>query len=207
MADRPLRPDAATTFRIEPMSPADIPAVVALQVTSLDGSIVTELGHAFLNRFHRLALAHDTSRALVAKDDGRLVGFALGALDVHAFNRHVKPRVIGAIVRALLSPSRIRLAGSLVRSILEGEPQPPIPAELLLLVVDAGARRRGVGAALLAALESSFARQGAARYRVAVRSHLAAARAFYSAERFALEQERQVLGRPMVYLIKDLGTG
>jgi hypothetical protein len=37
---------------------------------------------------------------------------------------------------------------------------------------------------------------------VAVRSHLEAARAFYVALGFEHEQERLVLGRPMVYLTK-----
>jgi hypothetical protein len=51
-------------------------------------------------------------------------------------------------------------------------------------------------------MEDAFDRDEVARYRVAVRSHLAAARAFYSALNFEHEQERHVLGRPMVFLTK-----
>jgi hypothetical protein len=40
---------------------------------------------------------------------------------------------------------------------------------------------------------------------VAVRMHLAAARAFYVAEGFQPEQERSVLGHPMIYLTKEIG--
>ena len=192
-------------FRIDPMSPTDIPAVVALQIAFLDGSIVTELGAVFLTRFHTLALEHESSRAFVARGaDDRIVGFALGSLDVHAFNRYVKPRVLASLIRSLLSPSRVGLVGSLARMVAEGEPQPPIPAELLLLVVDPGARRSGVGGGLLKAMEGVFAGQEISRYRVAVRSHLAVARAFYSARAFEHEQERTVLGRPMVYLTKQV---
>jgi ribosomal protein S18 acetylase RimI-like enzyme len=195
--------DAA--FRIDPMSPADIPAVVGLQIAFLDGSIVTQLGSGFLTRFHALALAHESSRAFVARDwDDSIIGFALGSVDVQGFNKYTKPRVMTSLIRSILSPARIRLVGSLARMVTEGEPYPPIPAELLLLVVDPRARRRGVGGRLLDAMEGAFAVQRIPRYRVAVRSHLDAARAFYSALAFEHEQDRLVLGRPMVYLTKQV---
>src|SRR5262245_29376441 len=117
------------------MSHADIPAVVKLQVAFLEGSIVTELGAGFLTRFHSLAVTHESSRAFVARHGGNLFGFALGTIDVHAFNRFMKPRVLGALIRSVLTPSRIALVSSLARMMAEGEPQPPLPAELLLLVV------------------------------------------------------------------------
>jgi ribosomal protein S18 acetylase RimI-like enzyme len=192
-------------LRIESMSPGDIPAVVGLQVAFLDGSIVTQLGAGFLTRFHTLALDHGASRAFVARARSReIVGFALGLLDVYAFNHYMKPRMLASLVRAVLSPARVRLVGSLARMVAEGDPQPPIPAELLLLVVAPNARRCGVGAALLNAMEDAFAGEAVPQYRVAVRSHLDAARAFYSARDFQLEQQRPVLGRPMVYLTKQV---
>lgn len=193
-------------FRIDPMSSSDIPAVVALQTAFLDGSIVTQLGPRFLTPFHAHALEHESSRGFVARNAAdAIVGFALGSVDVQGFNRHVKPRVLAPLLRSLLSPARIGVLVCLMRMIAEGEPQPHIPAELLLLVVAPEARRLGVGAALLTAMEEAFVRQQIPRYRVAVRSHLAAARAFYSARGFEHEQDRAVLGRPMVYLTKRVG--
>lgn len=59
---------------------------------------------------------------------------------------------------AVLAPPRIRLVASLARMIVEGEPQPPMPAELLLLVADPRARRSGIGRALLTALFLRVAR-------------------------------------------------
>jgi GNAT superfamily N-acetyltransferase len=92
----------------------------------------------------------------------------------------------------------------MMNQLVEREPEPYIPAELLLLVVDGRVRRRGIGRQLLGALEDAFAREGVTRYRVAVRSHLASARAFYQSLDFAPEQELAVLGRPMTYLTKDV---
>lgn len=189
------------------MSAVDIPAVVGLQTAFLHGSIVTELGPRFLTRFHSVALEHPASRAFVAVDDrGAVVGFALGSLDVHAFHAHVKPRVLVPMITALLSPSRIALTASLARMVFESEPEPHLPGELLLLTVDPRARRGGVGRALLQSLEGAFVQAGMWRYRVAVRSQLAEARAFYEALQFVHEQDRLVLGLPMAYLTKQLHT-
>jgi GNAT superfamily N-acetyltransferase len=193
----------AFPVRIEPMAETDIASVVRLQLGYLEGSVVTELGGGFLTRFHSAALAHPAACAVVARDPGgRIVGFAVASRDVAAFNRHVKPRVIVPLALALLAPSRFRVIPSVLRSLGESPPRPYIPTELLLLVVDPSARRCGAGRALLGALEENFGRHGVERYRVAVRSHLSAARAFYQALAFEHEQERLVLGRPMVYLTK-----
>jgi ribosomal protein S18 acetylase RimI-like enzyme len=186
------------------MSPEDIDAVVTLQEAHLNGSIVTQLGSRFLSRFHAVALSHPATVALVARDGQSIVGFALGTTDVQAFNRHAKPRILGALIRALASPTRVRLSLSLAQMAVENEPQPPVSSELLLLAVDRRARRRGVGAELIAALERVLVQRHVARYRVAMRSHLAEARAFYAALGFQHEQERRVLGHPMTYLTKQV---
>lgn len=185
------------------MTHADIPSVVALQIAFLEGSIVTELGPAFLERFHGAVLEQPATLAFVACDEaGSIVGFVIASLEVHAFNSHVKPRVLTALVRALLLPSRWRLMFSVVRGIVEGEPEPYVPAELLLLVVDSRARRRRIGHRLLVELEGALAARGVPQYRVAVRSHLEVARTFYRALGFEPEQQLSVLGHPMTYLIK-----
>ena len=193
----------SAAVRIRPMTPADIPPVVALQVAFLEGSIVTELGPSFLARMHAAALDEPATLAHVACDEtGAVVGFVIASLDVHAFNRHVKPRVLLALAAALLRPRHWRLLSSVLRGAAEGEPEPYVPAELLLLVVDSRARRRHIGRRLLVELERALASHGVPTYRVAVRSHLEIARAFYLALGFEPEQTLSVLGRPMTYLTK-----
>jgi ribosomal protein S18 acetylase RimI-like enzyme len=192
-------------IHIDSMKPSDIALVVGLQLAFLDGSVVTELGGRFLTRFQTCALAHTSACGFVARDpDSRIVGFALGSVDVDRFNRDVKPRVFWSLVWSLLN-GRLRLLPSILRSLVEPPPTPHLDAELLLLVVEPRARRCGVGGALLNAVEEEFARHEVSRYRVAVRSHLGGARAFYIARRFEYELERDVLGRPMVYLTKRIG--
>jgi ribosomal protein S18 acetylase RimI-like enzyme len=185
------------------MSAADVESVVRLQIAYLEGSLVTELGPGFLRRFHHAALGHPSLRAFVAVDSEQsILGFGQASTDVHAFNRAVKRLVAPRLGAALLAPSRWPLIPNFLRAVTDKEPEPPMPAELLLLVVDASARRQRIGRRLVEELERAFKDERVTRYRVAVRSHLAVARAFYTATGFVQEQELMVLGKPMTYLTK-----
>jgi ribosomal protein S18 acetylase RimI-like enzyme len=198
-----LLPDVPPT-QVREMLPGDLAQAVDLQLAFLEGSLVTELGSAFLSRFYATALEHRATRAFVAVDDDRVIGVAVASLEVRDFNSYVKPRILGALATALLWPGRWPLAIRMLRTLVESTPEPIIPAELLLLVVHGRVRHQGIGRQLLRTVEHAFARQGVSRYRVAVRSHLAVARAFYQSLGFTFEQELAVLGRPMTYLTKDV---
>jgi len=198
---------AATDVAMRPMTAPDIAEVAAMQGDVLEGSIVSALGPRFLARFHGAALGHPSTRAFVASDEhGAISAFVMGTLDVSAFNAHVKPRVLPALAQSLLTPRGIALGWRFARTLFEPEPRPHMPAELLLLAVDRRCRRQRIGHRLIAALESEFARAGVRFYRVAVRSQLEGARAFYGALGFEPEQELLVLGKPMTYLTKHVAT-
>jgi GNAT superfamily N-acetyltransferase len=198
--------DPDSDIDIRPASPGDIAAIVGLQISSLDGSVVTALGSSFLRRFHATALAHSSTRAFVAVGGGdAVVGFLLASTDLESFKRYVQRRVLLSLARALVAPGGWRHAMAFACGLAEADPRPSMPAALLLLFVDSRVRRRGVARQLLMKLDQAFAADGVSRYRVAVRQHLAGARAFYLAEGFQWEQELPVLGHPMIYLTKDVG--
>jgi ribosomal protein S18 acetylase RimI-like enzyme len=187
------------------MVAGDVNEVSRLQLTSLDGSMLTELGPRFVRRFHTAQLGHWSTRALVAVDArGTIVGFAVGSVDAPRLSRHVTPVVVPALVWALASRRALRLAGRLLCTLTERSPQPPIAAELLLLAVDARARRRGIGRCLIDALEAEFRQDAVAIYRVSMRPGGAAAEPFYEALGFAVDQHVPVFGEPMTYLIKRI---
>ena len=154
--DYPTRVISSLSPRTRPTLPSDVTSIADLQTAYLKGSLVTEFGHRFLRRFHHISLTAPSTCAFVAVEGDVIVGFVLGTLDVHAFNARVKPRILGSLATALAAPRRWRLLMSLVRGIAEREPQPGIPAELLLLVVEAKGRRRGIGRHLLGVLEAAF---------------------------------------------------
>ena len=87
---------------------------------------------------------------------------------------------------------------------MEKQPSPHVAGELILLFVAPDRLRRGVGSRLVGGLEEELQRRQVARYRVAVRSQLAEAQAFYRAAGFGFEQEARVLGEPMAYFLREL---
>jgi len=192
--------------RVSPLAAAEVASAATLAVRALaDESRLAQLGEAFVHAFFRASLSQvDTCAARAVDAAGQTVGYALASADVHAFRRHVQPRIALRLVRALLNPGRIHLAPNFLRGLREAEPQPAIAAELLLLYVDPQHKREGVGRELLTWLESGFKARDIRRYRVAVRSQLGEAKAFYQAVGFVFEQELPTLGEPMTYFVREL---
>lgn len=188
--------------RIRAAGEDDIRPIVAIASQELGPSLVVRLGPGFLGRMLALALRHPVTSLLVAEDASEVVAFALATRDRHGFDRFLKPRLVPVLVAALLV--RPRLAPAFLLSLVDGEPEPRIPAELMLLAVRADRRRKALASHLLDALEEEWRNTRITRYRVSMRSELTAAFEFYRRRGFVFEQERQVLGRPMTYLNKEL---
>jgi len=190
---------------VEPMSAQDIPFAAEMAVRLLPASLLAQLGLDFMAALYRAALDHPATVALKIVDpQARALGFCLASVDADGFQRSVRPRLLTATARALASPARMRLIPHLLRGLVDSEPEPLVPAELLLLYVDGTCQRQGSGRRLILQLEAELARRGVRQYRVAVRSQLASARAFYLAMGFRFEQERQVLGEPMTYFTREI---
>ncbi len=188
---------------IRPMTHLDIPAVVALQIAYLEGSIVTALGPRFLTAFHAATLRQPSIFAYVAQDENTIVGFVQATTDVQEFDRKMSWRVAWPMLRAL-STRWLLIPRFLVHVLTQPEPQPVIPAELLLLVVDPAVRRHNLGRHLIAVPERIFSAWDIDCYRVAVRSQLTGSCAFYRACGFIYEQDAMILGAPMTYFTKQL---
>jgi ribosomal protein S18 acetylase RimI-like enzyme len=204
---RPFSTDVAQeVLRLGPLTGDDVGHAAALAVRTLaNDSRLAQLGESFLRNLYRAALAQSDSLAAKAVNEtGETVGYALASADVHAFRAFVQPRMTLPTARSLLNPRRLYLLPKIIRSLHEPEPQPHVPAELLLLYVEPGHKRRGAGRELLKWLHTAFGARGVPRYRVAVRSHLGDAKAFYQAVGFVFEQELSVLGEPMTYFVREL---
>jgi len=197
---------AVTRMTVLPLARADVSQAATLAVQALgDDSRLAQLGQNFLTAFYRASLQHgDSIAARVVDGRGQPAGYALASADMHAFRRHMQPRIALHIARALLDQRRIHLLPKILRGLREPEPQPLIAAELLLLYVERTRQRGGAGRELLRCVEAAFSARGISRYRVAVRSQLGDAKAFYQAVGFVFEQEQPVLGEPMTYFVRTL---
>jgi ribosomal protein S18 acetylase RimI-like enzyme len=184
---------------------SDIPLAAEMAVRLLPASVLTQLGGSFVKALYRAALAHPATIALKATDcGGTTIGFCLASSDTGALQHGLRRRLLASILRALLNPARFKLVPRFISSVLEDEPQPYVAAELLLLYVDDMCQRQGSGRAVVEQLETELRKRGVDRYRVAVRTQLTKAKAFYTATGFVFEQERLVLGEPMTYFVRDL---
>ena len=187
------------------MTPADTDRVSELQSRLLTTSAVTQLGPAFLHHFYRASLAQRVCEAVVACDaHGVIVGAAVAATNVEAFNAAVSPRIAGHLAVALMT--RWRLALRFCGSLFERRASSHAQAELLLLFVDDAYQGSGTGTLLLQSIEQRFTQEGITKYQVTVRSEMTDALAFYAARGFAHTEDCLVLGRPMTYLTKVLSS-
>jgi ribosomal protein S18 acetylase RimI-like enzyme len=187
------------------MLKSDLDQVIDLQIATLPSSMLTRLGPAFLRRFHEAALALPDSFALVATSAHLpLVAFALATCNADEFEHAITRATLVPMMLALLNPGRIRLIPGFAHRLFEHGPTVQMPGELLLLAVHPAYRRRGLAATLLTRIEASLRSQGLVEYRVAVRTHLEDARAFYQTVGFREEGNFVVLGEPMTYLTRSL---
>ncbi len=197
-----MRPRGLT---VEPMLDSDIGLAAEMAVRLLPASVLTQLGASFVKALYRAALEHPATVALKAIDSsGTTIGFCLASSDTSDLLRGLRRRLLFTTLRSLLSLVRLKLIPRFVSGIFEDEPRPHLAAELLLLYVDETCQRQGGGRALTGQLETAFRGRRVDRYRVAVRSQLTKAKAFYAATGFVFEQERLVLGEPMTYFVRPL---
>ncbi len=195
----------APPVTIDELTHADIDAAAQMAVRLLPASLLCQLGESFMRALYRTALRHSATVALRATgENGCATGFCLASSDSIALQQHLRSNLAIPTARALLAPSRLKLIPRFLQGLFDPEPQPHMCAELLLLYVDGQGQRKGSGRALIRQLEARFTCQSVPAYRVAVRSQLSGAKAFYIASGFTFEQERVVLGEPMTYFVREL---
>ncbi|CAN5322248.1 MAG: GNAT family N-acetyltransferase [Acidimicrobiia bacterium] len=170
---------------IRPATLADVPHLARLHAEAIETGFLPSLGSGVMERLYTALIGWDNAIVLVADGTWRPVGFVAGVTDTGTFYRHFVRRYgAGAALAAaprLARPAVLRRAWQTLRY---GGGANQVPAELLSMAVDYGARRRGLGSALgerfLAAMEG----RGVAGVRVVVGSHNQGAVAAYESMGF-----------------------
>jgi ribosomal protein S18 acetylase RimI-like enzyme len=179
--------------KLLPLTQAHIPVVAQLHTDALAGDFLPSLGEKFLRVFYRAALRSGLAFGFVQvgvaeKPDG----FVLASPDTSALFRRVaagsalalgwaalpavlrRPALLGKVGETFLYPAREAEAAGAASGC----------AELLVIAVAPARRSQGTGAALVAALNETFARQGISRYKVTVLAENDGANRFYCREGF-----------------------
>jgi len=149
----------------------------------LTDSFLASLGESFLRVLYRRIVLDPGSTLLVARRDGVAVGFIAGTGDTGQLYRAFVRRD-GLRAGAAAAPRLLRHPWSTLETLRYGgggvSSTDDLPtAELLSLAVDPRARRGGVGARLIEALQQDLGVQGVARMKVTVSADNAAAIAAY----------------------------
>lgn len=152
---------------------------------------------------YNLLLVQNSDVSLVALEDGNPVGFVISgsavSRGVRQFTRENRLYLVG---RLLGQPQFLfeKVYGKLLNILSKPAPS-TARYRLLSIATDPSAQSRGVGAALLSALEQRLVTRGIKRYGLSVRMDNPRAAEFYRRNGFVVEKE--YLGS--LYFGKDLG--
>jgi ribosomal protein S18 acetylase RimI-like enzyme len=194
---------ASAALELRPATEADVEPAVALHRRAIPYSLNSRLGAAHLARAYRVLGADATSMVVVAARAATVVGVVVASLDPGALERRI---LLGIGPRGWLgiAAGLARRPALLAEILRPGRPVAhagrAVVPRLIAIAVDAAGRERGVGRALVGAVDDFCRRRGVAAYHLDTRADNAAALAFYSRCGF-VEVERR--GRDVV-LVKEL---
>ena len=192
------------SVRIRTFVAKDALSVAELHRLAIPRGFLSELGDSFLGRLYTQIARARGSCVLVAADeeDGCVVGFVSGSVDIKACYRHVllkgsvalirgllpnlfRATVIKRILQTLLYPVHNGKGDSESERVDEGKCR---AAELLSIAVADEARGKGVGRLLVDALEDFFRRHGhPMQYKVVTDAEDHRSNAFYQARGFTFQ--------------------
>lgn len=200
------------SVQVRRMGREHVDEVVRVHLTAFGGFFLTSLGPAFLRAYYRAAAAAEGALALVAVDDGEMLGFAVGNRHPAGFYRRLLRRrwlafAIAAVPGVLRSPSAVpRVFRALTYPSTRSADADA--AGLFSIAVAPSSQGSGVGHALLAAFEREAVAAGARR--VVLETDAGgndAANAFYRSAGYSVVREyEQTAGRRMLEYVKGLDS-
>jgi glycosyltransferase involved in cell wall biosynthesis/ribosomal protein S18 acetylase RimI-like enzyme len=167
-----LSPRAGVSLHLRRARAEDATSLARLHRESLPGSFLPTLGDRFLRRMYR-ALADDRGAvALVAEQDGDVLGFATGVVSGRGFSwrfyrRHAIPALPTLLPRLVHTDVSRRVLESARHAARPDRPTLPDP-ELVSIAVAAEARGRGIGRSLAGEVVSGLEDLGASEVKVVV---------------------------------------
>lgn len=178
---RKARPLPGATRVVRAARSSDARALARLHRSEMPDAFLPMLGKSFLRQLYRAIVSDRHAVALVAEEEGRVVGFAAAVPSVRAFYRRFY-RTRGPLAALVALPHV--LSPHVIRRVLETARYPAgvqgLPdAELLAIVVDGPYRARGLGRDLARRAVDDLAARGVDRVKVVVGADNAVANRFY----------------------------
>jgi ribosomal protein S18 acetylase RimI-like enzyme len=168
-------------MNVRPGTEADAATAAALHADQIGEGFLPTLGRRFLTRLYRRIVRSPRSFLFVAEEDGAALGMAAATEDVGALYREFALRD-GIVAGALAAPRIVRSWRRVWETFRYPAEHAELPAaELLAVAVAPAARGRGVGRALVAAVNDELSRRGVTAARVVTASTNRAALGLYEA--------------------------
>jgi ribosomal protein S18 acetylase RimI-like enzyme len=183
--------------------PGDAPAVATLHAERIGEGFLVTLGPRFLRRLYRRIALSPHAVLLVADSGERIVGFVAAATSTRRLygeflRRDALPAGLAAAPTVLRAPGRVWETFRYGNAREDNLPA----AEILSIAVAANAEGRGIGSALLGAVQEELTRLGAAQARVVTAVGNDAAVAMYERAGFQRRSRTEVhAGVPQEVLV------
>lgn len=160
---------------------ADVATISQLHAEQISEGFLPTLGQPFLERLYRRILKGPDAFALVAAEEGSLLGFAAGAREIGAlYKRFLIHDGVVAGLRA--APILIRSLPRVIETLRYPTGEGELPnAEILAVAVTTSAQGRGIGRALVSEATTRLELLGANDIKVVTGADNAAALALYRA--------------------------
>jgi GNAT superfamily N-acetyltransferase len=157
--------------------------VATIHSQSINQGFLPALGVNFLTLLYESIDADPNSALFFERIDGKVVGFVAGGRGMGSIYRQMLrrwPRLIWALLPALLSPGKIKRIVEIIWFSRKQKPMPGCPrAELFSIAVLEPARGTGVAQRLYQALAQRFSEDGEPAFCIVVGDALAPAHRFY----------------------------
>jgi ribosomal protein S18 acetylase RimI-like enzyme len=144
-------------------------------------SFITSFGREFLYQIYRGILEYRLGFFIFANSNSKLEGFILGCTDSTKLISIVVKKIW--IFSKLIIPALLRnprFIGKLVSTILYPQiERVKTKGELLVIVVEARCRSKGIGSTLVEKLDDEFSKRGIQEYKVAVHREMTKSNDFY----------------------------
>lgn len=185
----------------------DAPAITNIHKTEISGGFLSSLSPAFLKRFYIALIESKSSFCVVAKENGQVVGFVAGTVNLNAFYKYFLSHYFFQSFFILL-PKIFSSLKKILEALWYPKKEQSFPkAELLVIAIAKEFQGRGLGVLMLAPFVAEMKKRIVGIFKVVVGEELKTAIHFYEKNGFTFLKNTVIhqgkSSRIYVYNIKN----
>lgn len=184
----------------------DALAVAGIHKTEISSGFLSSLSIAFLSRFYLALVQSPVSFCVVAKENGKVIGFVAGTTNLNTFHKYFLAHYFFQSCIILL-PKIFSSFKKVLETLLYSKKKESLPkAELLTIAITKQFQGQGLGRLMLAPFIAEMKKRKIAIFKVVVGEELKPAIKFYEKNNFKFVKSVSIhgkaLSRAYVYEVK-----